>query len=427
MNHRTNKHGVQVLPKNREDLGEAIRSHFPALHQNVNGSPLVYFDNGATTQKPLIVIDAITQYYSQQNSNVHRGVHTLSQNATDLFEDARTTVQKFVNAKNSNEIIFTKGTTDSINLVSSCMRHTPSLWEGDGGWAVISAMEHHSNIVPWQMLCETKGAILKVIPINDDGEIIWEEYLKLLTVKTKIIAITHVSNTLGTINPIKKMIHEAHKKNILVLVDGAQAVSHMKVDVQDLDADFYCFSAHKLFGPTGIGVLYGKEKLLNAMPPYQGGGSMIKSVSFEKTTYNDLPYKFEAGTPHIEGVIGMAKAIEYINSVGIENIQAYEHELLEYATKGLSEIEGLRIIGTAKKKASVISFVIEGIHTYDIGTLLDQMGIAIRTGHHCSQPLMERFNVTGTCRVSLAFYNTFSEIDKLLDGLRRIKKMMISK
>lgn len=423
MKHKTQNRSSKV-PSFGGDLGEAIRSQFPALHQNVNGSPLVYFDNGATSQKPEIVIDAIAQYYTQQNSNVHRGVHSLSQKATDLFEDSRTIVQHFINAKSSNEIIFTRGTTESINLVSSCLRNAPSLWEGDGGWAVISTMEHHSNIVPWQFLCEEKAAVLKVIPINDHGEIIWDEYIKLLTDKTKIVAITHVSNTLGTINPIKEMIREAHKRNIVVLIDGAQAVPHMKVDVQDLDADFYCFSAHKLFGPTGIGVLYGKEKYLNEMPPYQGGGSMIKSVSFEKTTYNDLPYKFEAGTPHIEGVIGMGKAIEYINSVGIENIQDYEHELLEYATKKLLEIEGLRIIGTAQEKAAVISFIIEGIHTYDIGTLLDQMGIAIRTGHHCSQPLMDRFGITGTCRVSLAFYNTFAEVDRLVEGLNRIKKMI---
>jgi cysteine desulfurase/selenocysteine lyase len=423
MNYRTNNRSVQA-PSLGGDLGEAIRSHFPALFQKVNGSPLVYFDNGATSHKPNVVIEAITQFYSQQNSNVHRGVHTLSQKATDLYEDARITVQKFINAKHSHEIIFTRGTTESINLVSSCVRNTPSLWEGDGGWAVISAMEHHSNIVPWQLLCEEKGAALKVIPITDEGEIIWEDYLKLLSSETKIVAITHVSNTLGTINPIKKMIHEAHKKNIPVLIDGAQAVPHMKVDVQDLDADFYCFSAHKMFGPTGIGVLYGKEKWLNAMPPYQGGGSMIKSVSFEKTTYNDLPYKFEAGTPHIEGVLGMAKAIDFINTVGIDNIHKYEHTLLTYATKHLLEIEGLRIIGTAKEKASVISFVIEGIHPLDIGTLLDQMGIAIRTGHHCTQPLMERCAVTGTCRVSMAFYNTFSEVDKLVEGLKRIKKMI---
>ncbi len=403
---------------------DEIRSHFPSLHQKVNGYPLVYFDNGATSQKPDVVIEAVTQFYSQQNSNVHRGVHTLSQKATDLFEEARITVQKFINAKSSNEIIFTKGTTDSINLISSCIAHAPLLWRGEGGEVLISTMEHHSNIVPWQMLCEETGALLKVIPINDQGEIIWEEYLKLLSNKTKIVAITHVSNTLGTINPIKKMIDEAHKKNIPVLIDGAQAVPHMKVNVQDLDADFYCFSAHKMVGPTGIGILYGKEKWLNAMPPYQGGGSMIKSVSFEKTTYNDLPYKFEAGTPHIEGVLGLAKAIEFINGIGIENIQEYEHELLAYATKHLLEIEGLKIIGTAKEKASVISFVIEGIHAFDIGTLLDQMGIAVRTGHHCTQPLHERFNISSTVRASFAFYNTFSEIDRLVDGLKRIKKMI---
>jgi cysteine desulfurase/selenocysteine lyase len=400
---------------------EKIRADFPILSRKVNGKPLVYFDNGATAQKPQQVIDAITHYYKLENANIHRGVHTLSRDITIAYENARMTIQHHLNAASSTEVIFTKGTTDSINLVASSFGKK---YISKGDEIIVSLMEHHSNILPWQQLCEEKGAILKVIPINDAGELIIEEYKKLLTDKTKIVAITHVSNTLGTINPIKEMVALAHEKNIPVLVDGAQAVPHMKVDVQDLDCDFYCFSGHKLYGPTGVGVLYGKEKWLNAMPPYQVGGGTIKTVSFQKTEYADLPLKFEAGTPNIAGGIGLAAAIDYINDIGLDAITAYEHTLLEYATKGLQKLEGVKIIGTAKNKASVISLAVEGIHPFDIGAILDQLGIAVRTGHHCTQPLVAHYHLQGTVRVSFAFYNTLQEIDVFLSGFEKALKML---
>lgn len=400
---------------------EKIRADFPILSRKVNGKPLIYFDNGATAQKPLSVIKAMDHYYKFQNANIHRGVHTLSQEITLEYEKARSTVQKHLNAKHAHEIIFTKGTTDSINLVASSFGKK---FISKGDEIIVSVMEHHSNILPWQMVCEEKGAILKVIPINDAGELMIEEYKKLLTDKTKIVAVTHVSNTLGTINPVKEIIEIAHSKNIPVLLDGAQAVPHTAVDVLDLDVDFYAFSGHKLFGPTGTGILYGKEKWLNEMPPYQVGGGTIKTVRFEKTEYADLPLKFEAGTPNIEGGIGLAKAIDYINEIGLENIAAYEHELLLYATEAIQQIEDVRIIGTAKNKASVISFVVEGLHPFDIGTILDQLGIAVRTGHHCTQPLMEHCEIIGTVRASFAFYNTKQEVDEFIKGLERAIKML---
>lgn len=398
-----------------------VRLDFPILSRKVNGKPLIYLDNGATAQKPTKVIDAISAYYTYENANIHRGVHTLSQELTTAYENARITIQKHINAAFSHEIIFTKGTTDSINLVAHSFGKK---FISTGDEIIISAMEHHSNIIPWQQLCEEKDAILKIIPINAAGEIIMAAYEKLLTDKTKMVAVTHVSNTLGTINPVKEIIRLAHTKNIPVLIDGAQAVPHQIVDVRDLDADFYCFSAHKLFGPTGVGILYGKEKWLNLLPPYQTGGGAIKTVTFEKTEYADLPFKFEAGTPHIAGGLGLAAAIDYINDIGLTNIAAYEHELLLYATSALEKIDGLKIIGTAKEKASVISFVIEGLHAFDIGTLLDQLGIAIRTGHHCTQPLMNYYNIESTLRVSISFYNTKEEIDELIKGVEQAIKML---
>ncbi|HVA99292.1 MAG TPA: cysteine desulfurase, partial [Bacteroidia bacterium] len=378
-----------------------IRNDFPILVRTVNGKSLIYLDNGATAQKPQAVIDAISNYYSHENANIHRGVHTLSREMTDAYEAARTVIQKHINAAFSHEIIFTKGTTESINLVAFCFAKK-NIFKGDE--IIISQMEHHSNILPWQQICEEKGAVLKVIQINEKGELLLEEYKNLFSSKTKIVAITHISNTLGTINPIKEMIALAHEKNIPVLVDGAQAVPHSKIDVQDLDADFYCFSAHKVFGPTGVGVLYGKEKLLNALPPYQTGGGTIKTVTFEKTIYEELPLKFEAGTPNIAGGIGFAAALNYIQNIGLEKIFLQEHTLLNYATEKLSTIKDLRIIGTAKEKASVLSFFIEGTHPFDVGTILDQLGIAVRTGHHCTQPLMQFYGIPGTIRASFAFY-----------------------
>lgn len=398
-----------------------VRMDFPILSRKVNGKPLIYLDNGATAQKPAKVIDTINTYYSLENANVHRGVHTLSQDLTTAYENARITIQKHINAAFSHELIFTKGTTDSINLVAHSFGKK---FISRSDEIIISAMEHHSNILPWQQLCEEKGAILKIIPINVEGELVMAEYEKLLTTKTKLVAVTHVSNTLGTINPVKEIIRLAHTKNIPVLIDGAQAVPHQTVDVRDLDADFYCFSAHKLFGPTGVGILYGKEKWLNLLPPYQTGGGAIKTVTFEKTEYADLPFKFEAGTPHIAGGLGFAAAIDYINEIGLTNIAAYEHELLLYATSALEKINGLKIIGTAKEKASVISFVIDGLHAFDIGTLLDQLGIAIRTGHHCTQPLMNYYKIPSTLRVSISFYNTKEEIDELIKGLMQAIKML---
>lgn len=401
---------------------ELVRSEFPILSRQVNGHTLVYLDNGASSQKPQQVISAITKYYSYENSNIHRGIHTLSQEATTAYEEVRIEVQQFINAEQTHEIIFTKGTTDSINLIASSFgkKH---LEEGDE--IIISAMEHHSNIVPWQMICEEKGAILKVIPINDKGELLMAEYKSLLSEKTKLVAVNHVSNTLGTINPVKEIIDLAHQYGALTLIDGAQAVPHTKVDVQNLDCDFYAFSGHKMFAPTGVGILYGKEDLLNDLPPYQGGGDMIKTVTFEKTTYNELPHKFEAGTPNIAGGIGLGAAIKYINRIGIDKIEAYEHELLEYATAQIKQISGVRIIGEADNKASVLSFVVDGTHPSDIGMIVDKLGIAIRTGHHCTEPLMARFNVPGTARASFAFYNTFEEIDIFINAVKKAVNMLV--
>ena len=399
----------------------SVRDDFPILSKKVNGKALVYLDSGATAQKPEVVITALDNYYRNQNANIHRGVHTLSQDVTVAYENARVTIQKHLNAKYSHEIIFTSGTTESINLVAASFGKI-NIQAGDE--IIISAMEHHSNILPWQAICEEKGAVLKVVPINERGEILFEEYKKMLSSKTKMVAVTHISNTLGTINPVKQIIDLAHEKGVPVLLDGAQAVPHQKVDVQVLDADFYCFSGHKLFGPTGVGILYGKEKWLNELPPYKVGGGTIKTVTFEKTVYADLPLKFEAGTPHIAGGIGLAAAIDYVNSIGLENIQEYEKELLHYAAEKLSTIKGLKIIGNANEKASVISFVIDGIHPLDIGTILDKQGIAVRTGHHCTQPLMDFYSIPGTVRASFAFYNTKEEIDLLVAGIEKAIKML---
>ena len=416
-----------VTSQSDQDLSDRFlairgcRHHFPLLRQRVNGKPLVYFDNAATSQKPQVVIDTLMRYYEEENSNIHRGVHYLSERATQAYEAARVKVQHFLNAAHHREIIFVRGTTEGINLVSST--YGP-MKVGPGDEILISTMEHHSNIVPWQILCEKTGGVLRVIPINDAGEIILGEYEKLLTPRTKIVALTHVSNALGTINPVRKMIDLAHAQGIPVLIDGAQAVPHMKVDVRELDADFYTFSAHKMFGPTGVGILYGKTKLLDAMPPYQGGGDMIKSVTFEKTIYNDLPYKFEAGTPSIAGGIGLGAAIDYMNELDMAGVAAFEQELLSYATRLVGEIPGLRIIGTAREKAGVLSFVIEGIHPHDIGTILDDEGIAIRTGHHCAQPVMQRFGVPATARASFAFYNTKEEIDVFIGALRKVVEVL---
>ncbi|MGB9144735.1 MAG: cysteine desulfurase [Acidobacteriaceae bacterium] len=396
---------------------EKIRADFPILHHQVRGHELVYLDNAATTQKPQAVIDAIVGYYENSNANIHRGVHYLSEKATEDFELTRQALQRFVNAAEAREIIFVRGTTEGINLVAQSYGRTHV---GAGDEVVITAMEHHSNIVPWQILCEEKGAKLRVAPINDQGELIVEEYEKLLGPRTKLAAISHVSNALGTINAVKRMIAMAHAQGIPVLVDGAQAVPHLAVDVRDLDADFYAFSAHKMYGPTGIGALYGKAALLEAMPPYQGGGDMISSVTFEKTTWNKLPHKFEAGTPDMGGVAGWRAAIEYMNGIGVARIAAHEHDLLEYATETLGASPGVRLIGTAADKASVLSFVLEDVHPHDIGTILDQQGIAVRTGHHCAQPVMERFHIPATVRASFAVYNTRAEIDALARGIRRV-------
>jgi len=399
---------------------EKIREDFPVLKQNIHGRPLVYLDSAATAQKPFAVIDAIRRFHEVDCANIHRGVHELSQRSTAAYEETRAKAKRFLNSKTKNELIFVRGTTEGINLVSSTWGRK-NVKAGDE--IVISAMEHHSNIVPWQMLCEEKGAKLRVIPMNDRGELLMEEYEKLLSPRTRMVAVTHVSNALGTINPVRQIIEMAHQAGALALIDGAQAVPHMKVDVQALDADFYTFSGHKIFGPTGIGVLYGKAKLLNAMPPYQGGGDMIRTVTFEKTTYNDVPYKFEAGTPNIAGGIGMGAAFDYIAQIGVDQIAAYEHELLVYGTEALSEISGLRLIGTAREKAGVLSFVMEGIHPHDIGTVLDKLGIAVRTGHHCAQPVMDFFEVPATTRASLAFYNTSAEIDALVAGIKKVKEI----
>ncbi len=397
-----------------------LRRDFPILDQQVHGKPLVYLDNAATTQKPQAVIDALVHYYKHDNANVHRGVHELSQRATNDYEDARTTVQKFLGAAESEEIIYTRGTTESINLVTASWGRANV---GAGDEVLISAMEHHSNIVPWQLLCEEKGARLKVVPINDDGEFLFDEYEKLLSAYTKIVAVNHVSNALGSINPIRDIIGLAHERGALVLIDGAQSVAHMKVDVQELDCDFYAFSSHKIFGPTGIGILYGKRALLEAMPPCEGGGDMIKSVTFEKTIYNDLPYKFEAGTPNIADAIGLGAALRYVNGVGLEAIGAYEDGLLAYATESVSAVEGVRLIGTARNKASVLSFNLDPIHPHDLGTVLDREGVAIRAGHHCAQPVMDRFNVTATARASFAFYNTRDDVDRLVAALEKAREI----
>lgn len=399
---------------------DAIRAQFPILEREVNGKPLVYLDNGATSQKPQSVIGAISHYYEYENSNIHRGVHTLSQEATSAYEDVRKKVQKFINAEHDHEIIFTSGTTGGINLVASSFGAS-LVRKGDE--ILITAMEHHSNIVPWQMLCERRGAHLKVLPISKEGEIDIEEFKTLIGPKTELISLVHVSNSLGTINPIKEMIEIAHAQDIPVMVDGAQAIHHTPVDVQDLDADFYVFSAHKMYGPTGVGVLYGKEELLNNMEPYQGGGDMIKNVTFEKTIYNDLPHKFEAGTPNIAGGIGLGAAIDFINSIGYDFIMQHEAELSRFAVSQLHDVEGLRFIGTAKKRAGLVSFVLDGIHPYDTGVILDKLGIAVRTGHHCTQPVMNFFEVPGTVRASFAVYNTKQEVIRLVEGIDRVKRM----
>ncbi len=396
------------------------RTDFPILKTRVHGKPLVYLDNAATTQKPLAVIEAESKYYCNYNANVHRGVHSLSQLATEAYEGARVKVQQLLNAASPSEIIFVRGTTEAINLVAQSYGRG-RLQAGDE--IILSQMEHHSNIVPWQMLCQQTGARLRIIPVDDSGELQLEVFAKLLNEHTRLVAVTHVSNALGTINPVQAIIALAHAHKVPVLLDGAQAVAHLPVDVQQLDCDFYAFSAHKLYGPTGVGVLYGKEALLDAMPPYQGGGDMISSVTFEKTIYNHLPHKFEAGTPHVSGAIGLGAAIEYLNAVGIAPIAAHEHRVLAYGTERLQSVPGLRLIGTAKDKAGVLSFVLEGIHPHDIGTILDQEGIAIRTGHHCAQPLMQRFGIPATARASLGLYNTVEEIDALVTGLHKVQEV----
>jgi cysteine desulfurase/selenocysteine lyase len=398
-----------------------IRADFPILRQMINGNPLVYFDNAATSQKPDVVIEGLKRYYETENSNIHRGVHYLSELATRDYEEARSKIRRFINAAEIGEVIFTRGATEGINLVASSYGRK---FVKRGDEIIISALEHHSNIVPWQLLAEEVGAKLNVIPMNDDGELIIEEYIRLLNSRTKLVAVAHVSNALGTVNPVKRIIEMAHSYDVPVLLDGAQAAPHIKLDVRDLDCDFYAFSGHKLCGPTGIGVLYGKSDWLNAMPPYQGGGDMIASVSFEKTTFNSLPYKFEAGTPHIAGGIGLGIAIDYLTSIGIDRIAAHEHELLDYATEALTSIPRVKIIGTAREKASVLSFTIDSIHPHDIGTILDQEGIAIRAGHHCAQPVMKRFGVPATARASFALFNTKSEIDVLVDGINRVIEVL---
>ncbi len=399
---------------------DKVRRDFPILSSNVHGKPLVYLDNAASSQKPQPVLDAIQDYYTAQHSNVHRGVHYLSGLATQKYEEARVKIQNFINAGSENEIIFVRGATEAINLAAAVFGKK-NLKQGDE--VLITELEHHSNIVPWQLICEEKGARLRVAPINDCGEVIMDKFESMLTSNVKIAAISHVSNALGTINPVKQMIEMAHRRKIPVLVDGAQAMPHLRVDVRDLDADFYVFSSHKVFGPTGIGVIYGKAQLLESLPPYQGGGDMIKSVTFEKTIFNDIPYKFEAGTPHIEGAVGLGAAIDYLNTFDWRIVQDYEQALLKYAEKEISKINGLKIIGTAKEKAGVISFVMEDIHPHDIGTILDSEGIAIRTGHHCAQPVMERFGIPETARASFAFYNTRDEVHALIKSIKKVKEI----
>lgn len=399
---------------------EDIRKDFPILSRKVNGKPLVYFDNAATSQTPKQVIDCIVAYYSNYNANIHRGVHRLSQEATDAYEHARKTIQRHFNAKYTHEIIFTSGTTHGINLVA----HGFSSFLKPDDEIIVSALEHHSNIVPWQMLCEQTGATLKVIPMNEDGELVMSEYIKLLSSHTKLVFVNHISNALGTINPIAHIIEQAHQVGAAVLIDGAQACPHIRPDVQELDVDFYVASAHKMCGPTGVGILYGKESWLNTLPPYQGGGEMIAEVTFEKTTYADLPHKFEAGTPNICGGIAFGAAIDYLNGIGFKSIEAYENDLLDYATQKLLDIKDLKIYGTSKHKTSVISFNLEGIHPYDVGTILDKLGIAVRTGHHCAQPIMDYYKIPGTVRASFAFYNTKSEIDALVEGIKKAQTML---
>lgn len=399
---------------------QKIREDFPILSREVYGKPLIYLDNGATTQKPRCVVEAITDEYYSVNANVHRGVHFLSQQATELHEASRETVRRFINARSSNEIVFTRGTTESINLLASSFADS-QMKEGDE--VIVSVMEHHSNIVPWQLQAQRKGIVLKVIPMNDKGELLLDEYEKLFSERTRLVSLVHVSNVLGTVNPVKEMIATAHSYGVPVMVDGAQSVPHQKVDVQDLDADFFAFSGHKIYGPTGVGVLYGKEEWLDRLPPYQGGGEMIQSVSFEKTTFNELPFKFEAGTPDYIGTTALAKALDYVSAVGIENIAAHEHELTRYAMQRLKEIDGMRIFGEAENKSSVISFLVGNIHHLDMGTLLDRLGIAVRTGHHCAQPLMIRLGIEGTVRASFGMYNMKEEIDALAAGIERVSRM----
>jgi cysteine desulfurase / selenocysteine lyase len=411
---------MSTLSATRLDV-ETIRKQFPVLHQKVNGKPLIYLDNAATNQKPQRVIDALTKYYERDNANIHRGIHTLAERATKVYEATRHAMQQFIRAKHVEEIIFTRGVTESINLVASSYGRA-FLKEGDE--VIISGLEHHSNIVPWQMICEEKKAILKIIPVTGIGEIDLDAYRKLLSSKTKIVAVNHASNSLGTINPVKEIIDLAHQYGAVALIDGAQASAHLTIDVQDLDCDFYCISSHKMYGPTGTGILYGKKELLEKMPPYMGGGEMIKEVTFAKTTYNDLPYKFEAGTPNIADVIALNEAVQFINELGKESMAAHEAELLAYTVKKLSIIPSVRLVGTAKEKVSVQSFVVEGIHHFDIGQMLDARGIAVRTGHHCTQPLMERFGLEGTVRASFSVYNTKAEVDQLADGVERIVKFL---
>ncbi len=413
---------INAIPDTKKKFSvEDVRQDFPILKRLVNGKPLVYLDNAATSQKPQAVIDALNQYYTFDNANIHRGLYFLSELATDQYETARLKVKEFINALSASEIIFVRGATEAINLVASTLCRAKIFNSGDE--VIITHMEHHANIVPWQLITDRKQIKLKVIPINDAGEVELDAYQSLITEKTKLVSVVHISNTLGTINPVKKIVEIAHSKGIPVLVDGAQSVPHLKVDVQELDADFYVFSGHKVFGPTGVGVLYGKTEFLEMMPPYQGGGSMIRTVTFEKTTFDDLPGKFEAGTPNIAGAIGLGAAIDYMNQFDRNELTDYENTLLLYATEKLLGVEGLKIIGNAKDKASVISFVIDGIHPYDIGTIIDTDGIAIRTGHHCTQPIMDRFKIPATSRASFSFYNTKEEIDKLVKGLIKVKKM----
>jgi len=399
---------------------EKIRADFPILHTVVRGKPLIYLDNGATTQKPKQVIEAVRRYYERENANIHRGVHYLSQVATESYESVREKIRAFINAREAREIVFVRGTTEAINLVARSYGAS-HLTQGDE--VVISAMEHHSNIVPWQMICEEKGARLKIIPINDAGELVMESLPALLSPRVKLLAITHISNALGTINPVQEIVALAHERGIPVLVDGAQAIAHTAVDVQALGCDFYAFSGHKVFGPTGIGVLYGRAELLESMPPYQGGGDMIASVTFEKTLYNEIPYKFEAGTPHIAGVVGLGAALDYVQSIGLRNIAVYEKQLLEYATNRLEAFDDVHILGRARSKAALISFNIEGVHPHDVGTILDQYGVAVRTGHHCAQPVMDRYGVPATVRASFALYNTFHEIDVLVEALAKVREV----